>query len=409
MSSTEHTLMPGNARLALVDSLRGLALMAIILLHCIEHYNCFYTPQWQPEWLNALDSAFASTVWMLFAGKAYATFSLLFGFSFYIQMRNARARGCDFRWRFAWRMLLLAGFAQLHALFYNGDILLLYAVCGLILIPASRLNNKALLAIALFLLLQPIDWGHIIVSAVDPSYVDLNNRFAAFASQAEQIAMHGNLWQTWADNITNGQLYSNFWQVEAGRITQTPALFMLGMWLGRKAYFVKSRASIRFWRKTAAYALVLWAVLYFVQPYVVALSSAETWVSHIGIALSMPANFCMMAVLVALMSLIWFSAGDGFRFQRFAIPIGRMSLTAYITQSLLGVTIFYNYGLGLYRYCGPILSAVIAAGIIAALWWTGRMWLRSHRQGPLERVWKSLTWIGSSATVEKSLNHCASK
>ena len=178
---------------------------------------------------------------------------------------------------------------------------------------------------------------------------------------------------------------------------------------GREAYFVKSRASIRFWRKTAAYALVLWAVLYFVQPYVVALSSAETWVSHIGIALSMPANFCMMAVLVALMSLIWFSAGDGFRFQRFAIPIGRMSLTAYITQSLLGVTIFYNYGLGLYRYCGPILSAVIAAGIIAALWWTGRMWLRSHRQGPLERVWKSLTWIGSSATVEKSLNHCASK
>ncbi len=78
----------------------------------------------------------------LFAGKAYATFSLLFGFSFYIQLRNARNRGQNFKGRFAWRMLLLFLFAQFHALFYNGDILVLYSVVGLVLILVCDLKDR---------------------------------------------------------------------------------------------------------------------------------------------------------------------------------------------------------------------------------------------------------------------------
>lgn len=385
--------LPVSRRIDLVDSLRGVALMAIILLHCIEHYNCFFTPSWQPAWLNSADTWFTSVVWMLFAGKAYATFSLLFGFSFFIQMRNARSRGSDFRLRFAWRMLLLACFAQLHALFYNGDILLLYSVCGLILIPASSWSNRTILIIALILLLQPVDWAHIITAAFSPDYIHLNNRFAVYASQAEQIAMHGTLWQTWADNIGNGQLYSNFWQVEAGRITQTPALFLLGMWLGRTEKFLHNPSSIRFWRLTLIVTLPAWAILYFSAPRLSLLSSHPTYISHIGIALSMPANFLLMCSLVAAFCLLWFTAAEGRRFQRWPVPLGRISLTAYITQSLIGVTLFYHYGAALYRYCGPILSAIIAVAIIIALTAFARLWLRKHRQGPLEYIWKKLTWI----------------
>lgn len=72
-------------------------------------------------------------------------------------MDNQARLGNDFRARFAWRLLMLLLFAQLHALFYNGDILLLYAVCGFLLIPVAKLPNKVVLLIAVVLLLQPFD------------------------------------------------------------------------------------------------------------------------------------------------------------------------------------------------------------------------------------------------------------
>lgn len=201
-------------RIEAVDALRGFALMAIVLLHSLEHYNIFYGESPRAEWLQWLDAKTIEIIYFLFAGKAYATFSLLFGFSFYIQMRNARRRGDDFRARFAWRMLLLVGFSQFHALFYNGDILLLYAVCGLILIPASSWSDRTVLLVATLLMLQPYCWAKIVYALMNPGYIDTNSDFIRFAASAEQVGRHGNLWQTLANNIWNGQLYSNFWQVE---------------------------------------------------------------------------------------------------------------------------------------------------------------------------------------------------
>ena len=381
-------------RLEVVDALRGFALIAIVLLHSIEHYNLFTTIEWEPMWLRTIDEWVISVMWFLFAGKAYATFSLLFGFSFYIQMRNARRRGSDFRLRFAWRMLLLACFAQLHALFYNGDILLFYSVCGLILIPASSWKNRTLLIVAFILLLQPVDWIHMIVAAIDPSYVDTSSRFAAFGAQAEAIGMHGNFWKTIADNIGNGQLYSNLWQIEAGRICQTPALFLIGMWLGRTEMFIRSERSIRFWKRLLVVSLLLFIPFYCLKAFIAPSLSHITWQSHWGIAMGLPSNFLTMTALVAIFVLCWFAANDrGYRFQRLSIAFGRMSLTNYITQSIIGVTVFYNFGLGLYRLTGATLSLLLGVGIVVLLTFLSRWWLRTHRQGPLEYLWKKLTWI----------------
>lgn len=391
-----QTTALSNRRLDVVDALRGFALIAIVLLHSMEHYNLFAPIKWQPDWLNALDSNVASTVWFFLAGKAYATFSLLFGFSFFIQMRNARRRGNDFRLRFAWRMLLLACFAQLHTLFYNGDILLFYAVCGLILIPASSWSNRTILIVAIILLLQPIDWVHMICASIIPGYESLNNNFAQFASQAEQVGMHGNFWQTICDNIGNGQLYSNFWQVEAGRICQTPALFLIGMWLGRKQMFVKSEESTRFWGRILIGALILFGPLYMIKELVGPTLTNMTWQYRFGIAMGMPVNFVMMAGMVALFVICWFKASDrGYRFQRIPIKFGRMSLTNYITQSIIGVILFYNFGFGLYRICGATISFLIGLAIVSVLVLVSNRWLSNHRQGPLEALWKRLTWLGS--------------
>ena len=71
-------------RIEVVDALIGIALFAIVILHCFEHYNLYCIPEGTPQWLKALDKGVWDTTWFLMAGKAFSTFSLLFGLSFYI-------------------------------------------------------------------------------------------------------------------------------------------------------------------------------------------------------------------------------------------------------------------------------------------------------------------------------------
>lgn len=394
--TTGYGSLSSSCRLDAVDALRGFALLAIVLLHNLEHYNIFYGSEPRVEWLQWLDAKTIQWIYFLFAGKAYATFSLLFGFSFFIQMRNARLRGYDFRLRFAWRMLLLVGFSQLHALFYNGDILLLYAVCGLILIPASSWSNRTVLWVASILMLQPLCWAKIGYALMNPDYVDTNSCFVRFAASAEEVGRNGNLLQTLANNIWNGQLYSNFWQVEAGRLFQTPALFLLGMWLGRKTYFEKSTESRHFWSRAAIAALMACVPLYLLKELVPPHIDNITVLSYYGIALPMLYNFAFMTLLVATFMLVWFRAGNGYRGQRFIMPFGRMSLTNYIGQSIIGVTVYYHFGLDLWWRTGAVESVFIALAIFGILLLFSRRWLETHRQGPLEYLWKRGTWLSST-------------
>ncbi|MDE6490448.1 MAG: DUF418 domain-containing protein [Muribaculaceae bacterium] len=387
-------------RLEVVDALRGFALLAIVLLHNLEHYNIFADSLSQPQWLTALDRYVTDTVYFLFAGKAYATFSLLFGFSFYIQMRNARARGSDFRARFAWRMVVLVAFSQLHALFYNGDILLLYAVCGLVLIPASSWSDRTVLAVAAVLMLQPYCWGKIVYALFNPEYVDTNSLFVKYAASAEQVGRHGTLLEALANNIWNGQLYSNFWQVEAGRLFQTPSLFLLGMWAGRKELFVKSSASARFWRRAFVAGLLACVPLYLLKTLVPPMIGNITVLSYYGIAVPMLYNFAFMTVLVSAFVMLWFRRDDcGYALQRVVVPYGRMSLTNYIGQSVIGVAVYYNWGLGLYNSVGGAGSVAIGLAIFCVQLMFSRYWLSRHSQGPLERLWKRATWCGSARSV----------
>ena len=84
-----------NSRIEVVDALRGFAVMAIILVHNLEHFIFPVYPDCSPGWLNALDQGIFNVTFSLFAGKAYAIFALLFGFTFYIQTNNQRKAGKD--------------------------------------------------------------------------------------------------------------------------------------------------------------------------------------------------------------------------------------------------------------------------------------------------------------------------
>ncbi len=71
-----------NERLKVVDALRGIALCAIVIIHCLEHYNLYFIPENAPQWLTTIDKGIWQTTWFLLAGKAFSAFSLLFRIQF---------------------------------------------------------------------------------------------------------------------------------------------------------------------------------------------------------------------------------------------------------------------------------------------------------------------------------------
>lgn len=102
-----------------------------------------------------------------------------------------------------------------------------------------------------------------------------------------------------------------------------------------------------------------------------------------------------MTAFVSLFMIIWFHAGNGYGIQRFISNYGRMSLTNYIGQSIIGVAVYYHFGLNLWCRTGAFESLLIGAAIFALQLLFSNRWLASHRQGPLEYLWKKGTWLGS--------------
>ena len=127
-----NTKLKGHARVDVADVLRGLAVMGIIILHSIEHFNFYSFPDTagQSAWLNFSDKAIWNGLFFMFGGKAYAIFALLFGFSFFIQDDNQRLRGNDFRLRFCWRLILLFLIGNINASFFTAEVLVLYSLVG---------------------------------------------------------------------------------------------------------------------------------------------------------------------------------------------------------------------------------------------------------------------------------------
>ena len=147
---TVIVLKTEKSRIDAVDALRGFAVMAILLVHSLEHFIFPVYPASSPAWLAALDEGVFAVVFALFAGKAYAIFALLFGFTFHLQYASRQSRGEDFGGRFLWRLLLLVGFATLNAAFFPaGDVLLLFSLVGVVLFAVRRLNDRTVLALAL--------------------------------------------------------------------------------------------------------------------------------------------------------------------------------------------------------------------------------------------------------------------
>jgi uncharacterized protein len=389
---TNSTFSLKNPRIEVVDALRGFAIMSIMLLHNVEHFEYYHLPESFPDWLVALDKIVWDSLFFLFGGKSYAIFALLFGFSFYIQNDNQVKKGNDFRGRFFWRMMLLLVFGMINTAFYQGDILTLYAFLGLILIPVVNWSNRAVFITAVILMLQPLEWARCIYYVLNPDYVAPPNLSNAYYESIGDFMKNGSFMDYVIGNLTLGKIASLLWSWENGRFFQAPALFMLGMLLGRKQMFTATVENIQFWKKVLRYAIILFVPLYLLKTNIATLVTRVTMSNKLSVIFSSWSNFAFMCVIVSVFVLLYQKESVVGTLAKL-IPFGKMSLTNYIMQSMIGSFIYYRYGLGLFEYTGATYCLLIGIVLFFIQLSFCTWWLKTHKQGPLEYIWHKATWI----------------
>ena len=366
-----------NTRIEVADALRGIAVAGIILYHSVEHFNIFT----QEPVLNTLpcDNAVSEVLAWLLSGKMYGIFAMLFGLSFFIMNDNQQQKGKCFSGRFAWRMCLLFMFGIINVAFYDGDILMLYACYGLLLIPISYLPSKAVWCIIALLAIQPVELYRLLTGfEID------HTRFYEISGIINNAHEHGTFWENTLTNLRYGFEVNLRFNVFSGRLTQLLCLFILGMQLGRQRLFYNEGRNLQIWHKVLMISAAIVIALSFVD-----FRELEGWLKPIY-------NLIILLMIVSAVVSAWYAFEGVRRVLHHLCIFGRMSLTNYLLQSVIGCAIFCGYGMACYYKLGITYAVLVGLAMVIVQYLFARYWFSNHQRGPLEGLWRKLTWIGSN-------------
>ena len=299
-----------NTRIDVADVLRGIAIGGIVLIHFIEHLNFYDFPEPSSPLMASIDKGVWDTVFFLLAGKMYAIVSLLFGLSLFIQHDNQAQKGVDFRPRFAWRMVLLMLFGILDLLFFNGDILFLYAVCGLLVLPLVRTSDKLVAGIAIFLALQPVEIVSIVIGLFNPGAAPLDLGTGELFGAILPAQQSGSFLDVAKADLIYGLPVNFTWAIENGRMTQTVFLFLAGMLIGRRRLLYDENGNVDLWKKVLAIsALALVVIL----PLIPLASGCDVPIvrKSLQVMLSMWRNLAMMLIIISGVILLFYRTRFG--------------------------------------------------------------------------------------------------
>ena len=363
-----------NTRIDVADALRGIAVAGIILYHSVEHFNIFtQEPIVHPL---ASDQTVADVLAWLLSGKMYGIFAMLFGLSFFIMNDNQQQKGKCFSGRFAWRMCLLFGFGIVNVAFYDGDILMLYACYGLLLIPISYLPSKWVWCIIALLAIQPVELFCLLTG-----YEIDHTRFYEISGIINAAHEHGTFWENTLTNLQYGFEVNLRFNIFSGRLTQLLCLFILGMQLGRQRLFYNEGSGMQLGRQRLFYNegrhLKIWHNILFCSAIVVpALSfvdfcELDSWLKPIY-------SLIILLMIVSAIVSAWYAFEFVRRVLHHLCIFGRMSLTNYLLQSVIGCAIFCGYGLACYRYLGVTYAVIVGCGMVVCQYLFARYWFSNH-------------------------------
>ncbi len=374
-----------NARLEVVDILRGFALVGLFLVHMIESYELYW---------KAPDSGpIGDTVYLLFMGKSFSLLALCFGFSFYILMERAARKGQDFTARFAWRLAVLFVIGWFHALVYRGEIIQLLSGMGFLLLLFHRVkNNRVLIWTAVFFLAQPLLWIQLIAAASGADWANALPRH--YQDPAMDVYVSGDFWQTLRASAWSGQWPKWWFMLETGRIMQIIGLYLVGMVLGRIGFFARlgDYASGRW--VGLGFALGAALILYFVRGDVTGwfgtLGYGDGAARSLGYILGSWFELAGMTSWALTLCAVWQGAARVL-IHPFA-AIGRTTLTLYILQSVIFVPVFYHFGFDRWDDWSQATRFGVGIGAVAIQMAVAAWWLQRFAYGPIEWVWRALTY-----------------
>ncbi len=377
-----------NCRIVMIDALRGFALAGIFLLHHIQHFNFFVQPDFSPLWLLPIDLWVKETIYFFIADKAFAIFSLLFGVSYWIIYENAIKRGEQYLFRHFWRMILLIGFGLFHVMFFSGDILIMYAVLGIPLVLTRYMNNKMILLTAIVLLINPVSVYTIGSYLFADSIYNANLAYPS--GNLKPLLMADSFRQLMQGHFDYAYYGSVIWSWNVGRIMTISGLFFLGVYLAKSKSMTES--PLKFWCYFLMCSLISWLCLYLVNDAAITTIEDKTERKLMWQITQRYIKLAMMFSILSTFILVW-RHNQGNVFITKLVNFGRMGLSNYLLMSIIGTSLYYGWGLGLYKYCGTSVSLILGMILLMLQMKFSTFWLARYGQGPMEKLWRKLTWI----------------
>ncbi|MDE6154264.1 MAG: DUF418 domain-containing protein, partial [Muribaculaceae bacterium] len=250
------------------------------------------------------------------------------------------------------------------------------------------------------LMLQPVAIYNAVRAALDPAYVTPSIPTGQYWAAAFEMQSHGTFWETVKVNLVDGQIASLAWAWDHGRIFQTAALFILGMVIGRQGWLLRS--SMKLWGRILAFSLIAFFPLHGLNAMLPEFIENANVMKPLGIILSSLSNLAFMFILVSGLFFAFYSTKRLSWLLSRLIPYGRMSMTNYVTQSIMGSFIFYNWGLGLHSHLGITASVGVGAVLFILQYAVCKWWMGAHHHGPMEWLWKRATWIDRNPFMRQS-------
>lgn len=386
-------------RYIILDALRGLALFGICLANFPEFslYSFLHNEATAAMPTAGIDRIVRYLQYIFIDGKFYTLFSLLFGIGFSIIISNAmqkQVNGFSIFYR-RMTMLLLIGFVHLMFI-WSGDILMLYALLGLLLPMFRNVSNRGLLtASAIFLLLPVGIDSFIMATGFDPSA-------AVVRAQQYYCARYGitnenfAYWLRDADNYTDvfkfliqGAFVRMQEFIDGNRAFKVMGLFLLGFYIGRNRFYARLEEKKTLLKLVAAWGggIGLPASLLYAWS---AMNNHPLGLAGHSILYTISVYPLGMAYAAGLS--LWYLRKTERRIFRWLAAPGRMALTNYIGQSVWGMLIFYGIGFGIGADMGLIYVLLIATGVYMVEVMFSLIWLHYFRYGPLEWIWRMLTY-----------------
>ena len=357
-----------STRITSLDLIRGVAVLGILLMNAVS-FKFGHVPYWNlsaggsETWLDWAVGIFGE---IFVDQKFMGLFSLLFGAGIMLFIERAHARGGLAVRLNLWRNVLLLAIGLLHVQLWDGDVLMIYALSAFVLLALRKLPSRSLVAIGAVLFLLPIAndfWMQSIANSTDSSLTGIWTNPGADIEEVIGLTPAFNYAMRGLGMILMGAGLYRFGFMNGGMST--------------RAYRTVAIAGIGSGLSLAALGVVL-----------VAANDFSKEVAFIG---NIPNNLGTIPASLGYMSLIilWNQGSDNWLKRRLR-AVGRIALTNYLAQSILGVLVLSVVLSDVTVNRAGVLLFVLAVWALQ-LWWS-QTWLDRYRFGPAEWLWRVATY-----------------